>query len=65
MVGIWVGCAGRVLAGDFVHSSSKPRNDDTVWVESGEFKGMGISHDDENGEWAFRRRRVPKSFLFS
>ncbi|XP_038891415.1 uncharacterized protein LOC120080834 isoform X2 [Benincasa hispida] len=65
VVGIRVGRISRVLAGIFIHSPSKPRNDDPIRRRGGEFAAVGVSHGDANGERPFRRRRIWKSFVFS
>lgn len=65
MAGIRIGGFGGVLAVVLVHPFTRPCNNGAIRRRGGEFKSVGIPHDDRDGEWAFRRGGIRKSFIFS
>lgn len=65
VAGIWIGSFGGILAVVSVHPFTRACNNGAVRGRGGEFKSVGIPHDDGDGEWAFRRRGIQKSFVFS
>ena len=63
MAGIWSGGTGGILAVLLVHASATACNHGAVRGRGGEFKPLRIPHQHGDGEWAFRRGGIRKSFL--
>lgn len=63
MAGIWSGGTGGILAVLLIHASATACNHGAVRGRGGEFMPLRIPQQHGDGEWAFRRGGIRKSFL--